>query len=157
MMPFLRCLAQEDRKGHSKFYPLELLELLFEAKSPPATPVNILRKNQNELELKKKEQEEEQIDTTNDEQEQTSTNELNINRKKRWGMVNSYESPSDSDAEDSQSFDDNYVSPVPSEREIYIGQAGEKYILQVIRPEQQEEEDIKQLSSEVKKGVDIHE
>jgi hypothetical protein len=157
MMPFLRCLAQEDRKGHSKFYPLELLELVFEPTPPPAAPVNILRKNQNELEFKKKEPEEEPIGSINDEQVKTSRNELKINRRKRWATVNSYESPSDSDAEDAQSFDDDYVTPVmSSEREIYIEEAGEKYILQVIRPELKEEA-VNQLSIDMKKGIEIHE
>jgi hypothetical protein len=155
MMPFLRCLAQEDRKGHSKFYPIELLELIFEAVPPTPPPVNILRKNQNDLELKNKESEK-PSGITNEEQVETLKDDLKIKRKKRWGTVNSYESSSDSDGEKCKSCDEEYDSPVPSARDIYIGELGEKCILQVIKPQPQEEE-FSQLSTDLKNWIEIHE
>jgi hypothetical protein len=112
------------------------------AESAPAVsilknnPIEMLKQNDlNELEEKV-----DQFQAKKDEKLDQIPKEGQIIRRKRWGTINSYESPSDSECTN-KSFDEEYESPLPSDRAIYIGEQGEKLVLQLIRP-QEEQEDV---------------
>jgi hypothetical protein len=95
-MPYLRCVAQEDRKGHSKFYPLELLEVVFKPSSPPFALLTkpIAAKDDEQVDEKG-------VGGEKKEEEQQTQTPAPTPRRRRWASINSYESSSyESSAED---------------------------------------------------------